>query len=301
MGGGWAFLRNFKKAGEMTGLFETAECSSVAGGWDVGLIPGATMITRRYVEIAHLHKKPVFLRVNGIPEDWRNRGTGTTRLRDYANSCDGIIYQSHFSKRIVGGMLGKDGAVVHNGVDLDVFNPKGAKVTDKPYGKPTILFVHHRGDPNKRLEECIAMFREVSLENKEAVLWLVGNYPKDYIQYNFGFFNNEKVYYCEAQKWEELAKYYRSADVLFYPSYADWCPNVVLEALASGCPVLYNGYGGTKELVGPAGQMLDPQISYNYSIMNAIENKEEARKRAEKFSLKKMAENYVKAFKEKMK
>lgn len=43
------------------------------------------------------------------------------------------------------------------------------------------------------------------------------------------------------------------ADVLLHTKYNDPCPTVVLEAMASGIPVVYSASGGTPELVGDEG------------------------------------------------
>ena len=48
---------------------------------------------------------------------------------------------------------------------------------------------------------------------------------------------------------ETLAKYYSAADMLLYPSIADNCPLVVLEAMACGLPVVAFKTGGIPELV----------------------------------------------------
>jgi len=42
----------------------------------------------------------------------------------------------------------------------------------------------------------------------------------------------------------------RRADLLLHPKYNDPCPTVVLEAMASGLPVVYSASGGVPELVG---------------------------------------------------
>lgn len=43
---------------------------------------------------------------------------------------------------------------------------------------------------------------------------------------------------------------YRRADIVIHPKYNDPCPTVILEALASGRPVVYSKSGGVPELVG---------------------------------------------------
>ena len=48
---------------------------------------------------------------------------------------------------------------------------------------------------------------------------------------------------------EELATWYRAADALLLTSHREGRPNVVLEALASGTPVLATQAGGTGELL----------------------------------------------------
>ena len=45
---------------------------------------------------------------------------------------------------------------------------------------------------------------------------------------------------------------YRAADIYLAVQHQDPCPNAVLEALASGLPVIYSDTGGTPELVGDA-------------------------------------------------
>lgn len=49
---------------------------------------------------------------------------------------------------------------------------------------------------------------------------------------------------------EELARWYAASDVLLLTSWREGRPNVVLEALACGLPVLATDAGGTRELLG---------------------------------------------------
>jgi glycosyltransferase involved in cell wall biosynthesis len=54
--------------------------------------------------------------------------------------------------------------------------------------------------------------------------------------------------------------YFRAADLLVFPSHAEGLPNVVVEALAAGLPVVATDAGGTRELIrdGATGLLVPP-------------------------------------------
>jgi teichuronic acid biosynthesis glycosyltransferase TuaC len=47
----------------------------------------------------------------------------------------------------------------------------------------------------------------------------------------------------------DVARWMQVADVLCLPSYSEGCPNVVIEAISSGCPVVASAVGGTTEVL----------------------------------------------------
>jgi len=245
IGGGPTFLRNFKEVSTQMGH------EIVKESWDVALACGATMVQREDWEKAK-KKGPVVLRVDGIPEDWRNRGTGWPRLKDYARDADVVIYQSCFVRNTVGRLLGRDGAVIYNGVNKSVFKPAGPKFPR--FGNPSILHINYRKDPNKRWDEVIVRFREFKINNPGATITFVGNYPREIVEYEFGMLdwerNKDWQHLGAISDREELAKVMRSADLFAWPSFADPCPNTLIEAMACGCkPLWINNYGGQREIV----------------------------------------------------
>jgi len=263
IGGGWSFIYNFMLGGLKTKLYDTTECVT-GGDWDVCLVPAPTMCDReqfkQMIDMTKSNRPPkpkkVILRVDGVPEDFRNRGTGWPRLRDYARQVDGIIYQSQFTKDTIGRLLKKDGAMIYNGVDTSVFKAQGDKFPE--FGNPSILCVNYRNDPNKRVQEVIERFRYYKLDNPGAKITFVGSYPKKQFLWNqkswdFGMLdlkqNEDWQYMGGFNDSNQMAKVMRSCDYIAFPSFAEPCSNTFIEALCSGCePLWLNDYGSTVDV-----------------------------------------------------
>ena len=52
----------------------------------------------------------------------------------------------------------------------------------------------------------------------------------------------------------DLADLYRAADLFVFPSRGEGCPNAVLEAMASGLPVVATDVAGNREVLGEDGK-----------------------------------------------
>lgn len=99
---------------------------------------------------------------------------------------------------------------------------------------------------------------------------------------------------------EELAQYYRGAVGFVSPSFIEGFCLPVVEAMASGCPVIVSDIPALREIVGDAGVLIEPSnteglvaamnmIATNAKIRNALVAK--GQKRARDFRWKKMAES----------
>jgi glycosyltransferase involved in cell wall biosynthesis len=82
----------------------------------------------------------------------------------------------------------------------------------------------------------------------------------------------------------ELASALRSCDAFVNLSENEACPNVVLEALASGLPILFRDSGGVSELVGEAGIAIEP-ATFRDGLERLVTHRQQlaglARRRAE--------------------
>lgn len=257
LGGGWSFTRNF------IDLVDDKLVNTLDEA-DIFFITGATLVTRDEFRQAKAKKKKIVLRADGIPEDWRNRGTGWSRFRDYSLQADLVIYQSDFIHNTIGkymrdmhGLKAKQ-VIIYNGVDTTIFNPHGDKF--RQFGDPSVLYVNYRkNENNKRVEEAIERFRYFKVDNPNATMTFAGNFSKEQFLWNGSEWDFGMLDMRNTKDWQyvgiisdrsKLAKIMRSADFLAFPSFADPCPNTLIEGLMCGLePLWVNEYGGQHDIV----------------------------------------------------
>lgn len=254
LGGGFLFIPNLKK-----GLGDKVE---FVDSWDkanVILIVGVTMTERSEIKAAKEAKKKVILRIDNMPKDSRNKGTAFSRMRDFGQMADFIVFQSQWAKDYVGNWLTyrhnvnlKKSRVIYNGIDPNYFyfhdNPKQRG--------ETYVYCTFNTDENKRYPEAAYDFYQrnfaaLNAGKPQPLLTIAGNMSDKLKQYNFDFFNGEKIKFIPPiENRMEMGNLFRSSRYLYFPAFADASPNTVGEAMACGCEVLLvNPIGGTKEVV----------------------------------------------------
>jgi glycosyltransferase involved in cell wall biosynthesis len=137
--------------------------------------------------------------------------------------------------------------VVPNGVDTEFFqpNPNG-----RPQGPPVLLSVA-RLVPDKDHDTLLRAFGQLSHHHPDAELWLVGNGPRRQIlgQKVLDLGLPGRVKFLPGE--QDLRHLYHQADLFVLSSVAEALPNVVLEAMAAGLPVVATRVGGVPEAVVP--------------------------------------------------
>ena len=146
--------------------------------------------------------------------------------------------------------------VIENGVDDQFFCPSDIKKEDSTL---KILFVS-RLIEGKGLQFIIPNIRDINDEvvkkgKKGIKLLIVGDGP---YRQTLETLTKENGADCivsfEGRKnKDEVGEYYRSADLFILPSLSEGMPNVVLEAMASGLPIVMTPCEGSKELIDGNG------------------------------------------------
>jgi glycosyltransferase involved in cell wall biosynthesis len=143
--------------------------------------------------------------------------------------------------------------VAPRGVDVALFRPerrngflrKGFGVADEAL---KLLFVG-RVSREKNLPMLAGVFRELCARRGGAHLVVVGGGP--YLEEMRAELTGYPATFTGPLYGEELATAYASSDVFVFPSVRDTCGTAVLEALASGLPVVVTDQGGPQDHVQP--------------------------------------------------
>ncbi len=186
--------------------------------------------------------------------DWAAQNRRMARPYHMANW---VFYQSEFCKRAADKFLGVrsgGGEILYNAVDTLRFRPSedaGGKCDESYRFLLTGKIDRHL---YYRLESTIAGLRIACDAGLDARLKVAGwieaetRTCAESVSKQLGL--SERVEFSGAYTQEQAPDIYRSADAYVMTKHNDPCPNTVLEALASGLPVLYSDSGGVPELAG---------------------------------------------------
>jgi glycosyltransferase involved in cell wall biosynthesis len=206
--------------------------------------------------------------------------------------------------------------VIYNGVDIQTFIPRSlASGTESPEAKlrGNLKFIITTGasriTARKGIKYLLEALNKLLPEYPNLYLELMGEGDEkenlEKISKDLGLEKNVK--FVGRIPRENTAPYYQEASIFVLPSLNEGMSNAMLEALASGLPILATDTGGTRELVedGKNGFIIQTKSSDNIAekIKRLIDNPElrqkmakESRKKALEMSWEKVAGEYVEIY-----
>ena len=210
---------------------------------------------------------PLVQRLDGIYfNNAQNYSAQNYNIQRTYNISNGVIYQSYFNKALTEKYFGvhKNSTVIHNGADSQMISATKALSHSKIDKFENVWSCASSWRPHKRLDENIRYFLEHSGEND--CLIVAGqkslNRQSDFIEHNLHKKNN--IFYVGNVSIDRLISIYKRSKYFLHLAWLDHCPNVVVDARASGCQIVCTSAGGTKEIAGDDAIIVEEQ-EWDYS------------------------------------
>jgi glycosyltransferase involved in cell wall biosynthesis len=206
---------------------------------------------RALLRLARRRRIPLVVNQDGVGYPaWAGADSDAVNrpIRLLLSAADHVLYQSEFCKRSADEWVGPPSGtweVLHNAVDTGRFAP----AERAPGGGPVLLL---GGDQTQRyrLELALDTLAALLPSHPDAELLVTGSVAMPVEPLVTGLGLEGRVHLLGRYSRQDAPAIFRRAHVLLHTKVNDPCPNVVLEAMASGLPVVYPLSGGTPELVG---------------------------------------------------
>jgi phosphatidylinositol alpha-1,6-mannosyltransferase len=182
---------------------------------------------------------------------------------------------------------------VLKGVDTELFTPDGPNMRAARglEGKRVVLCVT-RLVPIKNLPLLLRAVADVRQRSADVVLVLVGEGPQqpalEAQARTLGI--ADAVLFVGYARQEDTPSWYRTAEVFALSSDFDNSPNVVLEAMATGLPVVATDVGGLRDYVEPGRNGLLAQKGSRAEFAAALQAMLDDRSRAQEIGRRNRAE-----------
>ncbi|GAB4554285.1 MAG: glycosyltransferase family 4 protein [Geothermobacteraceae bacterium] len=208
---------------------------------------------------------PLFLKVHGTDVNGLKPGSRVTRkaLEALKQARAVFCVSKALKSRLV--ELGAPADrlhVLYNGIDTQLFTPGNRTQARKGLGLPGdrkyLLYVGNLKQ-SKGLAELVEAFSRVepTICGGAVELLLVGQGPfeRSLREKVTSLGLDRRVRFLGGQPLEKIPMFMNACDLLCLPSYMEGVPNVILEAMACGLPVVATDVGGIPELAERGGDI----------------------------------------------
>ena len=190
------------------------------------------------------NRAPIVLRLDGLyfntEQPWKLLNDPIRRSYELASA---IVFQSEFNKKLVEKYIGDHDNchIIHNGTNLDWIEeipPIDSPVLD---GFSGVWCCASTWRPHKRLSENIRYFLEHAPD--DCCFVVAGDTTEEQHE-------DPRIFYAGKLDWVSLVGLFKRSETFVHLAWLDHCPNVVVDARASGCHIVCSSTGGTSEIAG---------------------------------------------------
>jgi glycosyltransferase involved in cell wall biosynthesis len=207
-----------------------------------------------------------------VPEKW-----SYSWLRRFHNAGQGTLVATPSLARELAGKGFTNLKPWTRGIDIELYHPQRRGELDLP--RPIFLSVGRVA-----IEKNLPAFLDLDLPGSKVVVGDGPDFEKLKARY-------PDVHFLGTRLGEDLARIYASSDVFVFPSRTDTFGNVLLEALASGCPVAAYPVTGPLDIIGDGGAISDDLRQAALSALSVP--RDAARRRALSFSWAECASQFL--------
>ncbi len=256
-------------------LRDAAAVRRAAAGVDVvhvhtALVPLATLIRAGVlVRTARPRRNRVLLHVHsGLVEQWLHGRARRLLARLLLRPAHAVIACSEGSRRILAAALGDRVVLVDNGVDVEAFSP-----AERPVGGPPRVLYAGLVSPRKGVPDLVRASRLLLERGVEHELLLAGGTPDEGLAAEEAARreHSPSARWLGPQPHEAMGDLYRSADVFCLPSWWEAMPLAILEAMATGLPVVATPVGDVPRVVRPGATGLLVPLQDEEALADALE------------------------------
>lgn len=243
---------------------------SILQTFDISFIPGGTFYSNKVPYVSMSQNMLVFedTERNRFPIslNWfRYKLLEKLQVKSFENA-KGIIYISQYAKDFIENkypqLKSKKATVIYHGISEEFRQEPKVQLSISQYSKEKPFKLTYISIINfyKHQWNVIEAVKKLKGEGFHLELNLIGPmYQPAKIKFKKALEGNEQfIKYKGSVPYDEISSFYRESDLFIFASTCENMPNILVEAMSAGLPILSSYYGPMPEVLKDAGVFMNP-------------------------------------------